>query len=366
MKARGYAATHRQRALHARKPWPGQTGPGKQTGNDRAPLTDATWPRSNRGQVASSAGKRFVGGCFRLPWHCCRGSAGFAHTRAHVTSPGPQAGVPPCLHRAMGLARSALRRRISSVGQSARFVIEMSRVRIPHPARALSHRNPVRLGLIALEGAGTGRQGFVWCPETELNHRHADFQSAALPTELSGHRVGSPAMRVRVAAFLDECARACPEASREKSCRAGRSRAERALRRIGGFDPSPPASPGMRVGAGQPAAEIDIGAAARTERGGIADRSACRRSGSGHLKPPSNIAASGGRSRLRCSSKLPSGVQPARLVSAASPRRPRAAAARSWRGRAWRIGAKSIDDLPAQARAAAAGAAVRGPRRCWP
>ena len=27
-----------------------------------------------------------------------------------------------------------------------------------------------------------------WWPEVELNHRHADFQSAALPTELSGHR----------------------------------------------------------------------------------------------------------------------------------------------------------------------------------
>jgi hypothetical protein len=26
-----------------------------------------------------------------------------------------------------------------------------------------------------------------WCPEPELNQRHADFQSAALPTELSGH-----------------------------------------------------------------------------------------------------------------------------------------------------------------------------------
>ena len=30
--------------------------------------------------------------------------------------------------------------------------------------------------------------GFIWWPEVELNHRHADFQSAALPTELSGHR----------------------------------------------------------------------------------------------------------------------------------------------------------------------------------
>ena len=26
----------------------------------------------------------------------------------------------------------------------------------------------------------------MWCPGAELNHRHADFQSAALPTELPG------------------------------------------------------------------------------------------------------------------------------------------------------------------------------------
>ena len=26
----------------------------------------------------------------------------------------------------------------------------------------------------------------VWCPGAESNHRHADFQSAALPTELPG------------------------------------------------------------------------------------------------------------------------------------------------------------------------------------
>lgn len=29
-------------------------------------------------------------------------------------------------------------------------------------------------------------QKVEWCPEAESNHRHADFQSAALPTELSG------------------------------------------------------------------------------------------------------------------------------------------------------------------------------------
>ena len=27
----------------------------------------------------------------------------------------------------------------------------------------------------------------LWCPEAESNHRHEDFQSSALPTELSGH-----------------------------------------------------------------------------------------------------------------------------------------------------------------------------------
>src|SRR5215218_10293514 len=27
-----------------------------------------------------------------------------------------------------------------------------------------------------------------WCPGTELNRRHRDFQSRALPTELPGHR----------------------------------------------------------------------------------------------------------------------------------------------------------------------------------
>ena len=28
-----------------------------------------------------------------------------------------------------------------------------------------------------------------WCPEAESNHRHGDFQSPALPTELSGQHV---------------------------------------------------------------------------------------------------------------------------------------------------------------------------------
>ena len=30
--------------------------------------------------------------------------------------------------------------------------------------------------------------GIPWCPRSESNQRHADFQSAALPTELQGHK----------------------------------------------------------------------------------------------------------------------------------------------------------------------------------
>jgi hypothetical protein len=34
---------------------------------------------------------------------------------------------------------------------------------------------------------GESTQKKEWCPEAESNHRHGDFQSPALPTELSGH-----------------------------------------------------------------------------------------------------------------------------------------------------------------------------------
>src|SRR5690554_2658636 len=37
--------------------------------------------------------------------------------------------------------------------------------------------------------AASGEAAFlIWCPETESNRRHGDFQSPALPTELSGQR----------------------------------------------------------------------------------------------------------------------------------------------------------------------------------
>ena len=36
-----------------------------------------------------------------------------------------------------------------------------------------------------------------WCPEVESNHRHEDFQSSALPTELSGHKTTERTLKTR-------------------------------------------------------------------------------------------------------------------------------------------------------------------------
>ena len=47
-----------------------------------------------------------------------------------------------------------------------------------------------------------------WCLRAESNHRHGDFQSPALPTELSGHlaeRVGfEPTVPLSITGFQDQ------------------------------------------------------------------------------------------------------------------------------------------------------------------
>ena len=73
--------------------------------------------------------------------------------------------------------------------------------------------NPISLRERALLGtqkapriAGFGSLSLQWWSEGDLNPRHADFQSAALPTELPDHRYASvrtwndivPVARVRV------------------------------------------------------------------------------------------------------------------------------------------------------------------------
>ena len=43
----------------------------------------------------------------------------------------------------------------------------------------------LHLGKVALYQMSYTR---IWCPGPDSNQRHADFQSAALPTELQGHK----------------------------------------------------------------------------------------------------------------------------------------------------------------------------------
>ena len=45
------------------------------------------------------------------------------------------------------------------------------------------------LTLLSIKKAPQGCSFYGWCPEAESNHRHGDFQSPALPTELSGQQM---------------------------------------------------------------------------------------------------------------------------------------------------------------------------------
>ncbi len=43
---------------------------------------------------------------------------------------------------------------------------------------------------VFVDKARSGTRSLKWWPEVESNHRHEDFQSSALPTELSGLKRG--------------------------------------------------------------------------------------------------------------------------------------------------------------------------------
>src|SRR5882724_602488 len=57
--------------------------------------------------------------------------------------------------------------------------------------------------LLSYEERGPKYETGVWCPGAESNHRHCDFQSHALPTELPGRR-GPPKGRAKQSARFIE------------------------------------------------------------------------------------------------------------------------------------------------------------------
>ena len=131
-----------------------------------------------------------------------------------------------------------------------------------------------------------------WCPGAESNHRHCDFQSHALPTELPGQVLQgrkSPTSR-RVIVGWDGAVYRC-EAQvstflrRRSRPKGGAAAAHGRTRQISGitglFDVILIALGSWDdVGAAQPAMEIDVAAAGRAERthglgrGPVADRAA--------------------------------------------------------------------------------------------
>ena len=86
----------------------------------------------------------------------------------------------------------ALRRALTSEGNS----FPDSRARVTGP-RAPIVPYGIRTRVANVKGwspgplderDAAGRNAEEWCPGAESNHRHCDFQSHALPTELPGHR----------------------------------------------------------------------------------------------------------------------------------------------------------------------------------
>src|SRR5580692_8238497 len=96
----------------------------------------------------------------------------------------------------------------------------------------------------------------LWCPGAESNHRHCDFQSHALPTELPGRTATEPRDRRR-GRVLNPCPSGDQAGFDRSLCRIRRWR--RILVQFG-------RRPWDAVDTGQPAAQIDLLAARCAER----------------------------------------------------------------------------------------------------
>lgn len=140
--------------------------------------------------------------------------------------------------------------------------------------------------------------GGAWCPGAESNHRHCDFQSHALPTELPGR--GLRAKKPNEPAGYSGRGRRClPSGCGMLPCpRRIRDIVEEARERTTDWNASPWKAALFRIllfavaarndiGPGQPAVQVDIAAAWRAERAHVvgrrtgADRAAVDRLGGG-------------------------------------------------------------------------------------
>src|SRR5208282_4961946 len=110
-----------------------------------------------------------------------------------------------------------------------------------------------------------------WCPGADLNHRHADFQSAALPTELPGHA----AVKGRRRPLIEASRGPVQTLSRRPWARHARARADGSRRALSGLFLLRHwlAWSGLlglllrrdAIVAAEPAREIDVGAALGAE-----------------------------------------------------------------------------------------------------
>ena len=149
-----------------------------------------------------------------------------------------------------------------------------------------------------------------WCPETELNRRHADFQSAALPTELSGHRdrSGHSLWLGRVIRYAQGAVQRVfvPRRPADRPISlAARGHHRRGAGRGFPLCPSRPWGPHRTRSASAQGRRRRSGA---NKRGGTSDRRGARRSGSSSWRPEpwrmqsrhhAKSSARGKRSRLR-------------------------------------------------------------------
>ena len=159
----------------------------------RIPLGRSGAPERNTGYGAGRARRNRFGGLIRID--------PFSHPTKPV-APRPQSPSPKCPVSAVPAVRGNLRRR-GGASSDDRYSTNQRRSKRqkssptyspPFALRCgayfcipLTHANEnlckkIRVLRVCMSVLAYAR----WCPGADLNHRHADFQSAALPTELPG------------------------------------------------------------------------------------------------------------------------------------------------------------------------------------